>query len=192
MPILFRLQDLVSNPTHNASGHWWAGALLPVLTRPSRTELLRLANHECAPGGSRSQAVIPLLGILSVRNLTCDWLIDCIEWLLLIDDCNKRRSLSRSQQERFSSNYIYIYLFPLFFPQVLNSIGYWISNIWSFRHFFRGNLLLPHRLLFPTSSKGSFIYIFPQTREHIPQPVVDYRFEQKIVQTANGSTKHDQ
>ena len=27
----------------------------------------------------------------------------------------------------------------------------------------RGNLLLPHRLLFPISSKGSFICIIPQT-----------------------------
>ena len=30
-------------------------------------------------------------------------------------------------------------------------------------YFFRGNQLSPHRLLFPKSSKGSFICTFPQT-----------------------------
>ena len=36
----------------------------------------------------------------------------------------------------------------------------------------RGNLLLPHGLLFPISSKGSFICIIPQTGYHIPQPLL--------------------
>ena len=36
----------------------------------------------------------------------------------------------------------------------------------------KGNLLLPHGLLFPISSKGSFIYIIPQTGYDIPQPLL--------------------
>ena len=36
----------------------------------------------------------------------------------------------------------------------------------------RGNLLLPHGLLFPISSKGSFICIIPQTGWHIPWPLL--------------------
>ena len=36
----------------------------------------------------------------------------------------------------------------------------------------RGNLLPPHRLLFPNSSKGSFICIIPQTGYHIPRPLL--------------------
>ena len=36
----------------------------------------------------------------------------------------------------------------------------------------RGNPLLPHGLLFPISSKGSFICIVPQTGYHIPQPLL--------------------
>jgi hypothetical protein len=51
-------------------------------------------------------------------------------------------------------------------------IGYWTSNIWSFWHMsFRGNPLLPHRLLFLISTKGSFICTFPPTRQHIPWPL---------------------
>ena len=37
----------------------------------------------------------------------------------------------------------------------------------------RGNLLLPQGLLFPISSKGSFICIIPQTGWHIPQPLLN-------------------
>ena len=40
-------------------------------------------------------------------------------------------------------------------------------------YFFRGNVLLPHRLLFPISSKRSFICTFPKTGQHIPQPLMD-------------------
>ena len=36
----------------------------------------------------------------------------------------------------------------------------------------RGNLLPPHGLLFPVSSKGSFICIIPQTGYYIPQPLL--------------------
>ena len=36
----------------------------------------------------------------------------------------------------------------------------------------RGNLLPPHRQLFPISSKGSFICIIPQTGQYIPQPLL--------------------
>ena len=34
------------------------------------------------------------------------------------------------------------------------------------------NPLPPHRLLFPISSKGSFICIIPQTGSHIPRPLL--------------------
>ena len=37
----------------------------------------------------------------------------------------------------------------------------------------KGNPLPPHRLLFPISSKGSFICTIPQTGEHIPRPLLD-------------------
>ena len=36
----------------------------------------------------------------------------------------------------------------------------------------RENPLLPHRLLFPISSKGSFICTIPQTGYHIPRPLL--------------------
>ena len=36
----------------------------------------------------------------------------------------------------------------------------------------RGNPLSPHGLLFPISSKGSFICIIPQTEYHIPRPLL--------------------
>ena len=36
----------------------------------------------------------------------------------------------------------------------------------------RGNLLPSHGLLFPISSKGSFICIIPQTGCHMPQPLL--------------------
>ena len=36
----------------------------------------------------------------------------------------------------------------------------------------RGNLLLPHGLLFLISSKGSFICTIPQTGYNIPQPLL--------------------
>ena len=36
----------------------------------------------------------------------------------------------------------------------------------------RGNPLPPHGLLFPISSKGSFICIIPQTGKHIPWPLL--------------------
>ena len=52
-------------------------------------------------------------------------------------------------------------------------IDYWASTIWSLWHFFRGSPLSPHRLLFPVSSKGSFICTFPQTGQHISQPLMD-------------------
>ena len=36
-----------------------------------------------------------------------------------------------------------------------------------------GNPLPPHGLLFPISSKGSFICTIPQTGEHIPRPLLN-------------------
>ena len=36
----------------------------------------------------------------------------------------------------------------------------------------KGNPLLPHGLLFPINSKGSFICVIPQTGLHIPQPLL--------------------
>ena len=49
----------------------------------------------------------------------------------------------------------------------------------------KGNPLLPHRLLFPINSKGSFICTIPQTGEHIPWrvlPVVEHWMEREIAQ----------
>ena len=43
----------------------------------------------------------------------------------------------------------------------------------------RGNPLLPHGLLFPISSKGSFICIIPQTGWHTPQPLL-HQFDNKL------------
>ena len=45
----------------------------------------------------------------------------------------------------------------------------------------RGNPLSPHRLLFPISSKGSFICTIPQTGWHIPRPLVHW-LEREIAQ----------
>ena len=39
----------------------------------------------------------------------------------------------------------------------------------------KGNLLPPHRLLFPISSKGSFICTIPHTGWHIPRPLLTSR-----------------
>ena len=36
----------------------------------------------------------------------------------------------------------------------------------------RGNPLLPHGVLFPINSKGSFICTIPYTGYHIPQPLI--------------------
>ena len=54
------------------------------------------------------------------------------------------------------------------FNDALNTVliyGYMASDIWQKDHSDseRGNLLLPHRLLFPNSSKGCFICTIPQT-----------------------------
>ena len=50
----------------------------------------------------------------------------------------------------------------------------------------RGNPLPPHGLLFPISSKGSFICTIPQTGYHIPQtfvtPVVEHWLERTSLQ----------
>ena len=51
--------------------------------------------------------------------------------------------------------------------------GYMASDIWwRTIQIARGNLLPPDRLLFPISSKGSFICIIPQAGWHIPQPLL--------------------
>ena len=44
----------------------------------------------------------------------------------------------------------------------------------------KGNPLLPHRLLFPINSKGSFICTIPQTA--FVTPVVEHWLEREIVQ----------
>ena len=47
----------------------------------------------------------------------------------------------------------------------------------------RGNPLTPHVLLFPISSKGSFICTIAQKGQHIPRPVtlvVEYWLEREI------------
>ena len=62
---------------------------------------------------------------------------------------------------------------------------YWMVIV---TYFLAGNLLSPYRWLFPISSEGSFICIFPQTAQHIPQPfdgpVVGHWLEWKIARTA--------
>ena len=57
----------------------------------------------------------------------------------------------------------------------------------------RGNPLLPHGLLFPISSKGSFIYTIPDRIVHTTAfvtPVVDHWLEREICQL--GFTVHIQ
>ena len=53
----------------------------------------------------------------------------------------------------------------------------------------RGNPLPPHGLLFPISSKGSFIWTIPQAGQHIPRPfvtpVVEHWLEREIAQWAH-------
>ena len=49
----------------------------------------------------------------------------------------------------------------------------------------KGNLLLPHRLLFPINSKGSFICTIPDRIAHTTAfvtPVVEHWLEREIVQ----------
>ena len=50
----------------------------------------------------------------------------------------------------------------------------------------RGNPLPIHGLVFPISSKGSFICTFPQTGKHIPRPfftpVMEHWLEREIAQ----------
>ena len=62
-------------------------------------------------------------------------------------------------------------------------------------YFFIGNPLLPHWLLFPISSKGSFYMHFPTDRtahtKAFDGPFVDNWLEWKIVQTANASAIQD-
>ena len=50
-------------------------------------------------------------------------------------------------------------------PQHEKEIGYWVSEKgkcmkWLYSHSERGNPQPPHGLLFPISSKGSFIFLF--------------------------------
>ena len=46
----------------------------------------------------------------------------------------------------------------------------------------KGKPLLPHRLLFPISSKGSFICTIPQTATAFVTPVVEHWLEREIAQ----------
>ena len=58
----------------------------------------------------------------------------------------------------------------------------------------RGNPLLPHGLLFPNSSKGSFICIIPQIGWHIPQfgtPIVKHWLEWEIAQWVHHEGRKD-
>ena len=60
------------------------------------------------------------------------------------------------------------------------------------KSFFRGNLLSPHKLLFSMRNKGSYICMFPQAGQHIPQPLMDqlwtdHWLERKIAQPTYGS-----
>ena len=64
--------------------------------------------------------------------------------------------------------------------------SYIASDIWQrTTQIARGNLLLPHRLLFPISSKGSFICIIPDRIIHTTAfvtPVVEHWLEREIAQ----------
>ena len=65
-------------------------------------------------------------------------------------------------------------------------ISYWTSSIWSLWHIFRGNLQSQLRLLFLINSKRSFIYTFPKTGQHLPQPLMwTHWLERDIILTAN-------
>ena len=56
----------------------------------------------------------------------------------------------------------------------------------------KGNPLRPHGLLFPISSKGSFISIIPQTGSHIPRPLLHQsRSTGCNEKQLNGSTMKD-
>ena len=85
-----------------------------------------------------------------------------------------------------------------------HAISYWTSSIYIYiyiyivivTYFFRWNLLWPNRLLFLISSKRSFICTFPQTGQHIPQPLTDQMWttglKQKTAQTANAPSMQAQ
>ena len=45
----------------------------------------------------------------------------------------------------------------------------------------RGNPLLPHGLLFPINSKGSFICTIPQTGLHIPWPLLHQSWQEREI-----------
>ena len=58
-------------------------------------------------------------------------------------------------------------------------LTHFILRLYGIRHMVKdhsdsekGNPLLPHRLLFPINSKGSFICTIPQTVWHIPRPLL--------------------
>ena len=58
----------------------------------------------------------------------------------------------------------------------------------------RGNLLPPHRLLFPISSKGSFICIIPDRITHtmaFVTPVVEHWLEREIAQWVHHLLTND-
>ena len=71
-----------------------------------------------------------------------------------------------------------------------------IKDMVTLTYFFVESLLSPHRLYFPGSSKGSFIFAFATDWKvyttDLCGPVVKHWFEWKIAQTANGSTGQDQ
>ena len=56
----------------------------------------------------------------------------------------------------------------------------------------RGSPLLPHWLLFLSSSMGSFICIIPQTGKHIPQALLQQSSTGWNEKLLNGSTMKDQ
>ena len=72
--------------------------------------------------------------------------------------------------------------------------GYMVSDITVKNHWYseRGNPLLPHGLLFPISSEGSFICTIPQTGWHTPQPLVHQSWSTGWNEKwLNGSTMKD-
>ena len=53
------------------------------------------------------------------------------------------------------------------------------------------NLLLPHGLLFPISSKGSFICTIPQTGLHIPQPLLHQSWSTGWMRNSSVGSPHE-
>ena len=63
-----------------------------------------------------------------------------------------------------------------------------VKHMVTVTYFFRGKPLSPHMILFPISSKGSCICTFPETGQHIPQPLMDQMVFFKATEIQNHRT----